>query len=78
MPKLIVIAERVDDVVIVTPRSPHAARGVIGNHITVHSPVRDHPKFSALLDEVEPCFATTHLAGAVEAMRMPYQVEGDE
>ena len=56
--KLIVIASSRDDVVIVTPRSRHAARGQVADSVAVAMTMVDHPKVIELLDEVAPCTAT--------------------
>lgn len=56
--KLIVIASSRDDVVIVTPRSRHAAVGQIADSIAVTMTMVDHPAVVDLLDEVAPCTAT--------------------
>jgi len=58
MAKIIVIAEQLDDVIVVTPRSPHRARGHDAAELYIVPSMAVHPQLTMLVDEVEPCFAT--------------------
>ena len=57
MAKFIVIASNQDEVVIVTPRSRDAARGILGSTIAITPQMVDHPATLDLLEEVGPAFA---------------------
>lgn len=63
--KLIVIASTLDDVIIVTPRSPHAARGIEADSVTITTSMLRHDATLDLLDEIEPCTVTSPDARAV-------------
>lgn len=45
---------------VLTPRSPHGARGVTGvQELRVTPAMLEHPSLPLLLDLARPCFATT-------------------
>lgn len=56
--KTIVLAERVEDVVIVTPRTQNRARGVLGRELLVAKGIAGQLGYRDLFDAVAPCFAT--------------------
>ena len=56
--KIIVLAERVQDVVIITPRTLDRARGVLGRQLLVSEDVAGQLGMGDLFEAVTPCFAT--------------------
>lgn len=56
--KTIVLAEHVEDVVIITPRTLDRARGVLGREVLATADIAGQPGYRSLWDAISPCFAT--------------------
>lgn len=56
--RIIVLADRAEDVVIVTPKSLHRARGQVGRELLISESVSDSDRVK-MLEVVIPCFATS-------------------
>ena len=66
--KTIVLAENLDDVVVITPRTLNRARGVVGREVLVAKGIAGQPGHRDLWDAIAPCFATTHI-GPLDELR---------
>jgi len=58
--KIIVLAERADDVLVITPSTKDRARGVLGRELLVSKDIAGQLGMGDLFETVTPCFATVH------------------